>query len=161
MPVTVPQTEANLLSYFQTGDKPTQDQFEELIRTMFYLYNVVVTSAAAAEVSAAAAQAKVAALPNCFFFVLITVNADNTYTIRDSSNVASVAVGTAGKLVQINFTAAAASTNYAVTGSLVLDTDTAANDLDALHYLDKQTTHVQIKLQTSGRTICALGFIAP
>lgn len=45
MPITVPQTEANLLSYFETGDTPNQDQFEELIRTFFYHYNEAIAVA--------------------------------------------------------------------------------------------------------------------
>ena len=56
MSVTVPQTQSNLLSYFQTGDTPTQDQFEELIRTMFHMYQQAVTAAEEAAASAAAAE---------------------------------------------------------------------------------------------------------
>lgn len=37
MAATVPQTEENLLAYFQPGDVPTAEQFEELISTMFYI----------------------------------------------------------------------------------------------------------------------------
>jgi hypothetical protein len=51
--MTHPQTLAALLNYFRTGDTPTQDQCEELIRTMFDL-----TDAAQADADAAVALAE-------------------------------------------------------------------------------------------------------
>lgn len=49
MPQTVPQTESILLSYFETGDVPTEDQFAELIRTLFYLQAQTAAAAQAIE----------------------------------------------------------------------------------------------------------------
>jgi hypothetical protein len=53
---TIPQTEAILQGYFQTGDTPTQNQFTELIGTMFYLYNEMLAEAAALSGQVAALQ---------------------------------------------------------------------------------------------------------
>lgn len=63
---TVPQDEATLLSYFQTGDTPTADQFEEFIRTMFFLYNQMVAAAAAAQAAAEAVGDNGGRIPKCF-----------------------------------------------------------------------------------------------
>lgn len=51
--MAIPQSQATLKSYFETGDMPSQAQFAELIDTMFYLYNEVVASSAAAASDAA------------------------------------------------------------------------------------------------------------
>lgn len=50
--VAPPQTQAVLTSYFLTGLTPTQEQFAELIGTMFFLYNETVAAAAAAAAQA-------------------------------------------------------------------------------------------------------------
>lgn len=53
----IPESQATLKSFFETGDKPTQAQFAELIDTMFYLYQAAQTAANAAVVTANAAMA--------------------------------------------------------------------------------------------------------
>lgn len=59
MPLTVPQTQLILNSYFQNGQKPDQDKFMEFIGTMFYLFqqaenDVAALSNVAAQVTGAA-----------------------------------------------------------------------------------------------------------
>jgi hypothetical protein len=48
----IPETQATLKSFFETGDKPTQAQFAELIDTMFALYQLTQTAANAAVATA-------------------------------------------------------------------------------------------------------------
>lgn len=120
MPVTVPQTLPNLLSYFQTGDTPTQDQFEELIRTMFFLYQETLDAAAAAEASAAAVEAAAAQYgPRILLTATIPNTSSNVWTNRYSRGVASIAhvsasgVGAdAKRVLQVNFSAALSDAYY-------------------------------------------------
>lgn len=81
----IPQDQVTLLSYFETGDKPTQAQYTELIETMFWLYQDAKDKAQqaaddAAEALSHAPQAMVAA-----HYVSGT-----SYTIDAQSNIASV-----------------------------------------------------------------------
>ncbi len=53
----VPYSQNNLKGRFQTGDTPTQQDFADLIDTLFYLNQVALDTSAAAVASAAAALA--------------------------------------------------------------------------------------------------------
>src|SRR5579872_5876840 len=92
---TVRQTQAILLGYFQTGQVPTQDQYAELIGTMFFLYNETVNNAAAAAASAAAAAASAAAEPAAFASVDFSTASPYTLlgAIRNIASVTQVSFG--------------------------------------------------------------------
>ncbi len=77
--MAIPQSEATLLSYFETGDKPTQAQFEEFIRTMFYLYNAMLAAAAAAQAAAEGITDSVEGIPKSWGRVRYD-QSDNTIT---------------------------------------------------------------------------------
>ncbi len=131
MAVTVPQDLSTLLSYFQTGDKPTQDQFEELIRTMFYLYQETVDAAAAAQ---AVVTALTGSIPTMWARARYN-QSPNTVTLDGAYNATASVVTSAGlKQVRITFDDAAPDTNYWLYSSvsgLVLPT------------VSKTTTYVQ------------------
>lgn len=55
MPDTIPQTETILKSYFENGDQPQENEFRELIGTMFYLFTQAIAAADAANANATAA----------------------------------------------------------------------------------------------------------
>jgi hypothetical protein len=110
---TIPQTQTVLQSYFQTGDMPSQDQFDELIGTMFYLFNESVSNAAAAAASAAAAAASAALLP---ISASLTLTSGTVVSLAGANGIASaaVAVVSASYRVTLTFTGAFANTNYKV-----------------------------------------------
>lgn len=85
MPVTVPQTEANLLAYFRTADFPNQDQFEELIRTMFYLYNATLAAAEAAQAASEAVGDRAEGIPKAWGRVRYDTSS-NTITVDGEFN---------------------------------------------------------------------------
>lgn len=94
MPITIPQTQTVLLSYFQTGDEPTANQFAELIGTMFYLYQEMLNASAQTQTLATATQALVnGSLPRAYLSAKIaSVGAGNivVWTLNKSLNIASV-----------------------------------------------------------------------
>lgn len=58
---TIPQTQANLVAYFLTGDTPNQYAYEEMIATFFYLFQEAIDAANTASTNATAAKNSVAA----------------------------------------------------------------------------------------------------
>lgn len=109
MAVTVPQDLTTLLSYFETGDKPTQDQFEELIRTMFYLYQQTVDAAEAAQ---AVVTALTGSIPTVWARARYN-HSPNTVTLDGAYNASAAVVTSDGlKHVKITFDDAAPDTNY-------------------------------------------------
>ncbi len=84
----VPQSQATLKSYFETGDKPSQAQFAEVIDTMFWYINDLNARTAAAEQAAAdAARAAATVLLKASFAA-----GTKTWNISDQVRVASVVV---------------------------------------------------------------------
>jgi hypothetical protein len=115
MPLTVPQTVDNLIAYFRNGDKPDEDQFEEFIRTMFFLYNDMVNKAAAAQAAAEAAADLLAdgRTPTA----MMTVTGSNLAApafVGSHFGVASVAWDAPHLKMVITFDAAFANTNYKI-----------------------------------------------
>lgn len=116
MAITVPQTLQNLLGYFQAGDKPNADQFEELIRTCFYQYQESLDTAQATldmVTAALAAAEKRTAKALCFASFNSGTNA---YTLVHGYNILSVGHGATG--MRVNFTNAFADANYLVLPSI-------------------------------------------
>lgn len=107
----VPQDEVTLLSYFKTADKPTQDQYEELIRTMFYLMQVAIDDAADA---LAAANAIAPRTPVAFAMCVHPGGGGTTYNIDNSYNVTSVVTMTGPSRARITFTNPLANNDYLV-----------------------------------------------
>lgn len=111
MPITVPQTVANLLNYFRTGNTPTQDQFEELIRTAFNQYQEAIDTATAASdlvntTLGNYAKEKVKAM------AIFKVNMDLSITVLQTWNVSGVAFSGTATNLRVSFTAAFADANY-------------------------------------------------
>lgn len=114
MPVTVPQTESTLLSYFQTGDTPTQNQFEELIRTFFHIAQQATDAAEMATAAAATVQPYAARV---FGAVRITgYGPPLTYTVIHTFGCAISVTYPAfnSPLLTATFTTAFANANYVV-----------------------------------------------
>ena len=118
---TIPQTEPVLKSYFETGDKPTEDQFVEFVGTMFHNDQVTQGQAAAAEATAdaALAAATTAALLKATFVAIGT-----NYTINAQKNVASVQFVATNSRLRINFTTPFADANYIISVTSNETTDT-------------------------------------
>jgi hypothetical protein len=123
MPVTVPQTQTILESYFQTGDMPTQDQFQEFIDTMFYLYEQMTEAAADAATAAAAAtataNAALALAPAVLLQGTITISggAVTGFTLVSQLNVAGFAAENSGGgtgIIDVTFTTPFANADYKV-----------------------------------------------
>jgi len=119
MPVTIPQTQQILESYFQTGSEPTAPQFQELIGTMFYLYQNALNQANQAAAAAAAAQAALAlAQPRAYLIAyMISVGQNNmlNFNIVKGVNIASVAnPNFATNPTTVTFTNPLPDTNYGV-----------------------------------------------
>ena len=134
MPITVPQDEVTLLSYFKTGDKPTQDQYEELIRTFFYLLQVANDNAQdAIDIANALAPRTALAMASA-----VHPGVGTTYTIENDFNVASIVTLTGPSRIRITFDTALAGTDYIV--QVTPFTGTANPD--------------QIQLITRGTTFC-------
>ncbi len=109
----IPETQANLKSFFETGDIPNQTQFASLIDTMFYndqdaknVANQAATDAAAAVAALASKGAKV---------ILSAQFVTGTgWVIRYSVGVSGLSGGSATALT-VTFTAGTfANANYAV-----------------------------------------------
>jgi hypothetical protein len=101
--MTIPQTQAVLLSYFQTGAEPTQDEFAEFIETMFYLYNEAVNAAAAAQAAQAAA-------PGPVVILSVTIAGGVATLTGAQTNVASLVPS--GENFALTFTTAFGNTTY-------------------------------------------------
>lgn len=113
MAIVIPQTQTILLSYFQTNDVPTEDQFKELIGTMFYLYNDMVNRATAAEDTANEALALVESLcPTAVARGNYAGNAANfNGTHTGVASIAAIDPGS-GLVIRFTFTTPFANTNY-------------------------------------------------
>lgn len=92
---TVPQTQTTLKSYFQTGDRPTQAQYDELIDTMFWYIGQTYTNAQYAAQQAANLQTIYQGYVN----FTISVGATITNSIGNSFNVANVSIVSQGSVV--------------------------------------------------------------
>ena len=117
MPVTIPQTQTILKSYFQTGSEPTQDQFAEFIGTMFYLYQGTLNAANAAIATADATQAAQAGAPG----PVVIANIVNNAVVGTLTGVTSwLQQAGFGSNWILTFAAPFANTNYKVlvTGNL-------------------------------------------
>lgn len=138
MPITVPQDLATLLSYFRTADHPTQDQFEELIRTMFFLYQETVDAAAAAQAAAEAVVAAAATYgPRVVLTATIPNTSSNTWTNRYSVGVASIAHisltgagASAQRVLRVTFTDAFGDAYYSAHASGRYDTSTTDTSVE-------------------------------
>jgi hypothetical protein len=100
-----PQTQSVLISYFLSGNTPTQEQFAELIATMFYYMNLNAAQGAQANANVNNALCITAWLD------AITTDAAGTLNIIGSSNIAGVTKVSAGKWA-VSFTNALEDTNY-------------------------------------------------
>lgn len=141
---TIPQTQSVLLSYFQTGDEPSQDQFAEFIGTMFYLYQATLNQATAAAASAAAAVAAAQASGPLAYCRCI-LNTLQDFTITKNSNIASVAgVNVVGVPITFTFTTPLPDTKYVPLVYLngVLSTLAITKNLDSIVLTGGDTTLV-------------------
>lgn len=135
MPATIPQTETVLKSYFQTGDKPTQEQFEELIGTMFHLFTLAqdAADAAAADAATALARAPLALLK-------ATTNGVSGYTIEPGEvNIASVVASNVGQ----------SSETVRVTWDTPIDTDDYKVLISVFSSASPRQNNVTIVAQTT------------
>ncbi|HEV8523080.1 MAG TPA: hypothetical protein VGQ71_01165 [Terriglobales bacterium] len=104
----IPQTETILKSYFQTGDKPDQLEFEELIGTMFHQDQLAITTADdAADVAADA----MALAPVCLLKATAGGGVTPPWTLAAQRNVAAMASIGSGT-VRITWTTAFPNVNY-------------------------------------------------
>jgi hypothetical protein len=114
MPVTIPQSEIILRSYFETGDQPTQDQFAELIGTMFYLaaQAAAIASSAGSDAAAALARTPLAVCSAKY------PGSGAGYTIEEGNNVSAVAFQNFGnpttRHVRFSFTVPIVDADYVV-----------------------------------------------
>ena len=131
---TVPQSENTLKSYFETGDKPTGDQFFELVGTMFH--NDIVTQgiANAAEIDAAAA---IAVAAQVLLKATRSAETPYTYAVNGQKGVASVTVPTAYQ-VRITFATPFANANY-----VAILSKTDSNSPIVVHVINQTTTFIQ------------------
>lgn len=135
MPATIPQTETILKSYFETGDKPVQQEFEELIGTMFYYDALALNAADAASDLATEA---IALAPVCLLKYTVSGG-----TINAQRNVASVALISSGGFDawRITWTNPFADANYIVQ---ITWTDATVNTM-GMRILSQLTTHIDIR----------------
>ncbi len=136
MPVTIPQDEVMLLSYFQTGDKPTQDQFGELIGTMFYQFQSLSDRMDALELLVADA---IARAPQALASALWP-GAGTIYTLEYQVNVAQIQVLSAPTRFRITFIDPMPDTDYVV---LPVPFSSTAN-VDQNQILDRQLTYCDV-----------------
>lgn len=142
---TIPQTQSILQSYLRTGLVPTQDQWTELIGTMFYLYNVQLNAANNAVAIAEAAAAT--ALSNPSVFMRATFPSGGAFV----ADVASVGISSATLLSSGSgtstfritfFTAFSAVPNYVMLNKSPGTTGTPSAATPT-------TTHVDITVDTA------------
>jgi len=144
----IPQDEVTLLSYFETGDKPTQAQYAELIQTMFALVQEAFDEAAAATAVAEAAEERAPkALANATH-----PGAGTTYTLTYQHNIANIQT-LAGPKTRITFTEALNDTDYVVQITPV----TSTAHPDQIQILDRQTTHCDIAIYDGATFMSQVG----
>lgn len=135
MPTTIPQTETILKSYFETGDKPLQLEFEELIGTMFY-YDALALNAA--DAAADLATEAISLAPVCLLKYTVL-----GATINAQRNVASVAkISTGGfDAWRITWTNPFADEHYIVQ---ITWSDSTVNIM-GMRILSQQATHIDLR----------------
>jgi hypothetical protein len=102
-----PQTQEQLINYFLTNAHPTQEQFAELIATMFYYANEA-AAIAAETVPAVNAGGCITA-----WLDAITTSGDGNVAIVGQQNIASI-VKTATGIFTVTFATAMEDANYAI-----------------------------------------------
>lgn len=148
MPVVIPQSEVILRSHFETGDKPTQDQFAEFIGTMFYLAQRAQDTADAALAVAALARARAP-------LVLVSATYPGSgadYNMDQRLNVDTVqASGSVGgdRVIRVSFTEALPSTAYVVLVTLF----SSNQNWTQVQIVNKTIDYVEIKVPNPGQPI--------
>ena len=142
MPTTIPQTETILKSYFETGDQPTQLEFEELIGTMFYYDAQALNAADAASDLATEA---IGLAPVCLLKYTVT-----GATINAQRNVASVTKSSPSgfDMWRITWTNPFPDEHYIVN---ITWSDGLVNSM-GMRILSQQATHIDIRF-FNGATI--------
>lgn len=131
---SVPQLQAVLESYFETGDKPGETQFREFIGTLFALYVDAKTTANEAAADAAEAQSHVPLAMVAAHYVSGT-----TYTIDSSDNVASVDIPNSLPFtIKVNFTAPMPDADF-----IVSITSTALDQSNLIRITAKDPAYIQ------------------
>ena len=133
--MAIPQTETILKSYFETGDKPKQLEFEELIGTMFYYDSLALEAAQDAQ---DAADEAIGLAPTC----LLKYTVSGT-TINAQRNVASVTSISSGGFpaFRITWTNPFANEHYIVQ---ITWSDGTVNTM-GMRILSQQATHIDIR----------------
>ncbi len=131
----IPQTETILRSYFENGDQPTEEEFWELIGTMFYYDSLALNAAQAAEDAAAEA---ISLAPVCLLKWTTTGS-----TINAQRNVASVAKISSGGFDawRVTWTNPFADEHYIISITWTDSTDT----IEAVRILSQQATHIDFR----------------
>jgi len=142
----VPQTETILKSYFETGDQPTQTQFEEFIGTMFYLYQLAQNTAVQASDNAddAVSHAPLA-------MVTARYVSGTAYTLDSQQNIASIqtrrvsdsVLDNVGNLkLRFNFTTPIVDANYV----LALTPMSATQAAQQINLISKTVDYFEIQI---------------
>lgn len=143
MPTTIPQTETILKSYFETGDQPTQLEFEELIGTMFY-YDALALNAA--QDAQDAADEAISLAPQC----LLKYTVAGT-TINAQRNVASVASFTPDgfQAYRVTWTTPFVDEHYIVN----LTWSDATVNVMGMRIISQQATHIDFRFFSSNGSL--------
>lgn len=139
----IPQDQAVLKSYFNTGDKPTEAQFAELIDTMFALYQDAKDTANGAVALIAAAAAR---YPRVYGYIKKVPP-----TLVNGYGIATVTTITLG--VRITFTTPFADTNYTI---LLTEVDGYSGANPSVYISAKNVAWVDVKMSGVPETHIAI-----
>jgi len=147
---SVPQLESILKSYFETGDRPSQTEFDEFIGTMFYLYVDAKTTAidAANDAADAVSHAPMA-------MVAAHYVSGTSYAIDAQSNITSVETrrvsdsvldNVGNRKLRFNFTTPLASVDYVVSFTPF----SASQSWSQVQLIAKTVNYIEIAVEVSG-----------